>query len=96
MLSLIPLLVTFLASPAPASAPASLHLGVDGHRLLATAPGADAIAWDLDGDGQLDDAAGPFAYAPEGAHHVRVEARWLVGDVPVVRSATRAVSAAAR
>jgi hypothetical protein len=73
--------------------PPSLHLHAHGARLAAHAPGATAIAWDLDGDGLYDDAAGRTATALRGAHHVRAQAQWTGGAIPIVRTATRAVTA---
>lgn len=100
-MSFTPLIATLLGVGALAAAPGSgdappapsLALHGSGLYLAVDAPGATSIAWDLDGDGQLDDAAGPSAQALPGAHHVRVQAQWLGGAVPIARTATRAVTA---
>jgi hypothetical protein len=104
-MSITPPIAVLLAAGALAAGPGStgpgsggdptpsLTVHADRSRLTADAPGATAIAWDLDGDGLYDDAAGPEATALPGVHHVRVQAQWLGGAVPIARTATRAVTA---
>jgi hypothetical protein len=78
------------AAPSSTHEPAlavTLHAAPDG-RLTATAPAGAALAWDLDADGSFDDAAGPAATVGPGVHRVRVQAQWLDGPVPIVRTAT--------
>ncbi|HWI75430.1 MAG TPA: hypothetical protein VNT55_25940 [Baekduia sp.] len=82
-------LVPAAAPPAPHDPARSVALhAAPGGRWIADAPAGATLAWDLDADGSFDDAAGRTATPPPGARVVRVQAQWLDGPVPIVRTAT--------
>jgi hypothetical protein len=99
-------LTGLLVGAAPTPAP-SLALSVptapvaSGHTVTLTARtpalrahGAPQLTWDLDADGQFDDAAGRVVtrtFAGAGAHRVQAKAVWLDGPLPIARTVVATV-----